>query len=86
MLLPGKCYSEAHAFLCEELVNQKSHSSACVEIDKVALYHLLFLALEHGPLESALQPFEKSKDGILAIKSMYAQHGGTPKWEKAHSA
>ena len=79
MLLPGKCYSEAHGSLIEELVNRESHSTACVEIDKVALYHLLFPALEHGPLESALQPFEKSKDGILAIKSMYAQHGGTPK-------
>ena len=57
MLLPGKCYTEAHGSLVEELVNRKSHSTTCVEIDKVALYHLLFPVLEHGPLESALQPF-----------------------------
>ena len=86
MFLLGKCYSDLHGSLCEELVNRKSHSCACVEIDKVALYHLLCPALQDGPLESALQPYEKSKDGILAIKSMYAQHGGKPKWEKAHSS
>ena len=84
MLLTGKCYSETHGSLCEELVNRKSHSSPCVEIDKVALYDLLYPALEGGPLESALQPHEKTKDGIKVIKAMYTQHGGTQKWEKAH--
>ena len=76
-LLPGKYYSEAHGSLCEELVNRKSHSSPCVEIDKVALYDLLYPALEGGPLESALQPHEKTKDGMKMIKAMYTQHGGT---------
>ena len=35
-------------------------------------------------MESALQPHEKTRDGMKVIKAMYTQHGGTQKWEKAH--
>ena len=51
-----------------EIAARKSHSSACVEVDKVALYDILVSALKGGPLESALQPHEKTKDG-QAVKS-----------------
>ena len=78
-LLPGKCYSVSHGSFCEELVFHKLHLSLCVETNKVALYDLLYSALEVGPLESALQPHEKTKDGMKVIKAMYTQHGGTQK-------
>ena len=86
ILLTGKYYSEIHRSLCEELVNRKSHSSPCVENDKVSLYDLLYPALEGGPLELTLQPHKKSKDDIKVIKAMYTQHDGTQKWEKAHES
>ena len=85
-MLPRKCYSTAHGSLCKELVNRKSHSSSCVKINKVTLYDLLYRALEGGPLDSALQPHEKIKDGMKVIKAIYTQHGGTQKWEKAHES
>ena len=37
-----------------------------------------------GPLESALQPDEDTKDGQAVIKSMYLQYGGRTKWDNAH--
>ena len=74
-LLPRKCYSDDHKSLGEEIVARKSHSSACVEVDKVALYSLLASALKGGPLESTLQPHEKTKDGQAVIKLMYVQYG-----------
>ena len=84
ILLPRNCYSNAHKSLVEEIVARKSLQSACVEIDKVALYDLLVAALESGPLEITLQPHEKTKDGQAVIKSVYVQHGGPQKWKKTH--
>ena len=84
-LLPGKCYSEFHGSLCEEFVFRKSHLSLCVEIDKVALYGLLYPVLKSGPLELALLPHEKTKDDMRVIKEMYTPHSRTQKWEKAHA-
>ena len=83
-LLPGKCYLFAHGSLSAELVARKSHLSPCVEIDKVTLYNYIYPALEGGLLESACQPHEKTKDGMKVIKTIYTQHGGHQKWEKAH--
>ena len=60
-------------------ISKKSHSSACIEIDKVFLYDLLAAALEGGSLELALQPHEKTKDDMRVIKEMYTQHGGRSK-------
>ena len=68
------------------IVACKSHLSPCVEIDKVTLYNYIYPALEGGPLESACQPHEKSKDGMKVIKTIYTQYGGTQKWEKAHDS
>ena len=39
-----------------------------------------------GPLESALQPHEDTKDGQAVIKSMCLQHGGCTKWVNAHNS
>ena len=76
-LFPGKCYFITYSSLSAELVARKFHLSPCVEIDKVTLYDYLYPALEGGPLESACQPHEKTKDGMKVIKEMYAQYGGT---------
>lgn len=85
-LLTGKCYSATHGSLTEELVNRKLHTSNCLEADKVILYDLLDRALANGPLESALQAHEDTKDGQAVMHSIIKQHGGTAKWEKAHAS
>ena len=84
-LITGKCYSATHGSLTEELVNRKLHTSNCLEADKVILYDLLDRALANGPLESALQAHEETKDGQAVMHSIIKQHGGTAKWEKAHA-
>ena len=85
-LISGKCYSVTHGSLTEELVNRKLHTSNCLEADKVILYDLLDRALANGPLESALQAHEDTKDGQAVMRSIIKQHGGTAKWEKAHAS
>ena len=55
----------------EDIVAWKSHSSACVETDKVTLYDLLESTLQGGALEAALQPHEATKDGQAVVKLMY---------------
>ena len=85
-LIKGKCYSATHGSLTEELVNRKLHTSNCLEADKVILYDLLDRALANGPLESALQAHEDTKDGQAVMRSITKQHGGTAKWEKAHAS
>ena len=66
-LLPGKCYSLTHKSFVEKMVARKSHSSPCVETDKVTLFELLETSLQGGPLELALQPHDGSKDGRAVI-------------------
>ena len=78
-LISGKCYSATHGSLTEELVNRKLHTSNCLEADKVILYDLLDRALANGPLESALQAHEDTKDGQAVMRSITKQHGGTAK-------
>ena len=75
-----------HNSLIEECVKQKSHLDTCCETDKVTLYGYLEKLLTGGPLELALQPHKDTKDGQAVIKSMYLQHGGCTKWEKAHDS
>ena len=72
--------------MIEECVKRKSQLDTCAETDKVTLYGYLEAALTGGPLESALQPHESTKDGQAVIKEMYLQHGGRTKWENAHDA
>jgi len=85
-LITGKCYSATHGSLTEELVNRKLHTSNCIEADKVILFDLLDRALANGPLESALQAHEDTKDGQEVMRSIMKQHGGAAKWEKAHAS
>ena len=63
-----------------ELIARKSQLDTCAETDKVTLYGLLAPALENGPLESALQPHEDTKDGQAVIQEIKTQHGGRSKW------
>ena len=78
-MLPGKCYSSTYKSIVEKIVHRKSHSSSCVESDKVTFFDFLEKALQCGPLKLALQPHEDSKDGQAVIKSMYVHHGGRSK-------
>ena len=75
-LLPDKCYSVTHASMIEECVERKSQRDTCAETDKVTLFGYLEATLINGPLESALQPHESTKDGQAVINRMYLQHGG----------
>ena len=84
-LLAGKCYSVTHNSLIEEYVEWKSHLNTCCKTDKVTLYRYLEKLLTGGPLELALQPHKNTKDSQVVIKSMYQQHGGCKKLEKAHN-
>ena len=61
--------------LVAEIIAPKSHSSPCVETDKVTLFEFIEKALQCGPLELSLQPHEDTKDDQAVIKSMYIQHG-----------
>ena len=70
--------------MIEECVERKSQRDTCSETNKVTLYGYLETALMGGPLESALQPYEDTKDGQAVIKEMYLQHGGRTKWENTH--
>lgn len=83
-LLPDRCYSTTHSSMVGEMIARKSQRDACAETDKVTLYGLLVPALENGPLESALQPHEDTKDGQAVIQEIKTQHGGRAKWERAH--
>ena len=83
-LLPDRCYSRAHPSMVAELIARKSQLDTCAETDKVTLYGLLAPALENGPLESALQPHEDTKDGQAVIQEIKMQYGGRSKWERAH--
>ena len=78
-LITDMCYSKTHKSLIEELVAQKFHDSACVEADKVILYNHLDKSLQNGPLESALQANEDTKDGQAVIETIMLQHGGKGK-------
>ena len=82
--IPNKCYSATRKSLIEDLVARKSHSSSCVEADKILLYDNLDKALSGGPLESVLQAHEDTKDGQAVMSTILLQHGGRGKWEKAH--
>ena len=42
--------------------------------------------MTNGPLDSALQPHESTKDGQAVINEMYTQHGGRSKWGNIHDA
>ena len=42
--------------------------------------------MENGPLESALQFHEDTKDGQVVIREILLQHGGRAKWERAHDS
>ena len=53
--------------MIEELVERKSQRDTCAETDKVTLYGYFETALENGPLESALQSHEETKDGQAVI-------------------
>ena len=75
-LIPNKCYSATHKSLVEALVARKSHSSSCVEADKILLYDHLDKALSGGPLESVLQAHEDTKDGQAVMSTILLQHGG----------
>ena len=83
-LLPDRCYSTAHHSMAGELIARKSQRDTCAESDKVTLYGLLVPALENGPLESALQPHEETRDGRAVMREIATQHGGRVKWERAH--
>ena len=72
--------------MIEELVERKSQRDTCDETDKVILYGYFETALTGGPLESALQPHEDTKDGQAVIREMHMQHGGRAKLESAHDA
>ena len=74
-LITNKCYSKTHKSLIGELVTRKSHDSSCVEVHKVVLYNHLDKALQNGPLESALQANEDTKDGQAVMKIIMLQHG-----------
>ena len=67
-----------------ELIERKSQLDTCAESDKVALYGYLVPALEGGPLESALQPHEETKDGQAVVQTILMKYGGRNKWELAH--
>ena len=75
-----------HKSLAEEIIAWKSHNGTCVETHKVTLFGLLVKALEDGPLESALQPHEKTKDSQAIVKEMFIQHGGRVKRERAYTS
>ena len=60
---------------------RKSHQGRYFEADKALLYDHLDKALTGGPLESALQPHETTKDGQAVMKSIEEQHGVQAKWE-----
>ena len=83
-LLPNRCYSVTHSSMIGELIARKSQRDTCAETDKVTLYGYLVPALENGPLESALQPHEETKDGQAVVRTILLQHGGRNKWEVAH--
>ena len=83
-LLPNRCYSVTHSSMTGELIARKSQRDTCAETDKVTLYGYLVPALENGPLESALQPHEETKDGQAVVRTILLQHGGRNKWETAH--
>ena len=85
-LIPGKCYLLTHKSLVGEMVGWKDHSGSCVETDKVILFGHLEKALKDEPYELCLQPHEGSKDGLAVMESLLQQHGGNPKWEKAHTS
>ena len=67
-----------------ELVARKSQRDTCAETDRVTFYGYLLTALEDGPLESALQPHEETKDGQAVFQEILLQYGGRSKWESAH--
>ena len=69
----NKCYLATHKSLVEELVARKSHSSSCVEADKILLYDHLDKALPGGPLESVLQAHEDTKDGQAVMSTILLQ-------------
>ena len=50
------------------------------------MYNHLDRALTGGPLESALQEHEDTKNGQAVMDSIVKQHGGKGKWEKAHAS
>ena len=83
-LFPDRCYSITHSSMVGELIARKSQRDTCAETDKVTLYSLLVPALEEGPLESALQPHEDTKDGQAVVQEITVQQGGRVKWERAH--
>ena len=62
-----------------ELIARKSQRDTCAETDKVTLYGYLVPALENGPLESALQPHEETKDGQAVVRTILLQYGGRNK-------
>ena len=69
-LIPNICYSATHKSFVEELIAGKSHSSSCVEADKILLYDHLDKALFGGLLELVLQAHEDNKDSqTVTVKS-----------------
>ena len=85
-LLPGKCYSDEHGSLQNELIARYYHYNAYFDENNQMLLGLLQNSLRGCKYSANLTEFEKSKNGCRAYFQLAQRFGGTQAWESAHNS
>lgn len=76
----GKAHSIGGSIV-DDLIERSSHAHALYKEDNAKVYYLLEEATRSTQYAPSLKPFQRSKDGRMALISIRSQYAGKDKWE-----